>query len=146
LGRHSCAQLRFGEYWYLWIMVKIYYDLLLSIYLLCMIRPPCLIGTWRTSRENNVTTITFMALVLANWLRKLVCKNLPRQGQAGRSCSSIGRFSGWSSLWKLFRRGVHIPPLFETVAGFLVLVEICKVLVVNPASPPKKRFMGVLSP
>jgi hypothetical protein len=39
-------------------------------------------------------------------------------------------------LRKLFRRGVYIPTPFETVAGFLMSVEICKGLVVNPSSPP----------
>jgi hypothetical protein len=34
-------------------LIMYYYHLLLLIYLLCMIRSLCLIGTWRTNRENS---------------------------------------------------------------------------------------------
>jgi hypothetical protein len=52
-------------------------------------------------------------------------------GQVGRSCTSIGRFSG-RTLCDSFSDKGFLYPIHESVAGFLMLVDLCKVLIADP--------------
>jgi hypothetical protein len=52
-------------------------------------------------------------------------------GQVGRSCTSIGRFSG-RTVCDSFSDEGFLYPLPESIAGFLMLVDLCKDLIVDP--------------
>jgi hypothetical protein len=62
----------------------------------------------------------------------------------GRSCTSIV-LAGIIAMTFLDRGKRPIRPLPKTVAGFLMLVKVCKGLVVNLASPSRKRCIAFMT-
>jgi hypothetical protein len=59
-----------------------------------------------------------------------VCENLTERGNWGGVAASIGRFSADHAAMALKTRDSYIP-LPETIASFLMLVEICKGLIMK---------------
>jgi hypothetical protein len=56
---------------------------------------------------------------------------LTRKGKGGRGAVYREVLGSIMPRW-IFGRGIPILPFSETVAGFLKLVQLCKVLVVDP--------------
>jgi hypothetical protein len=106
-----------------------------------------LIGIWSLTWENSATTrVEWDTLA---WLIRKASEGLPypKGATAVWGAIVIERFLGWSCCDgfsdEVF---LYCPLLAETVAGFLKLVELCKVPLVYPRQLTIEVFKGLYNP